>query len=202
MNHLVHLYLSDPTDGCRLGALMGDYVKGRLGDHYPPEILWGLQLHRKIDRFAESNPYFQRSKRRLDPALRHYRGILVDVAYDHFLAVHWLDFYESPLEQFAANIYRLLDQQQTLLPPALQEAVPRMVAADWLVACRQKQTIEKVLQRLAKRLSRPNSLGDGLTEIERHKSQLEGDFHGFIADACHFIERLSGRPGTTAQVRG
>lgn len=202
MNHLVHLFLSDPTDGCRLGALMGDYVKGRLDDHYPTEIRWGLQLHRKIDSFAETNPHFQRSKRRLDPALRHCRGILVDVAYDHFLAIHWSDFCESSLEQFADTIYRLLDQQQTLLPPALQEAAPRMVAADWLVACRQKQTIEKVLQRLARRLSRPNRLGDGLTEIEHHRSQLEGDFHGFIADARRFIERLSGRPGTTVRVRG
>lgn len=190
MNHLVHLFLSDPTDGCRLGALMGDYVKGRLDRQYPAEIRWGLQLHRKVDRFAETNPHFQRSKQRLDPALRHCRGILVDVAYDHFLAIHWGDFAESSLEQFAAVIYRLLDEQQDQLPPALQKDAPRMVAADWLVACRQKQTIAKVLQRLSGRLSRANGLGDGLAEIERHYRQLESDFRGFLFDACHFIDRL------------
>jgi len=202
LNHLVHLYLSDPTDGCRLGALMGDYVKGRLDDQYPADILWGLQLHRKIDRFAETNYHFQRSKRRLDPTLRHCRSILVDVAYDHLLAVHWTDFTESSLEQFAATIYRLLDKHQALLPPALQKAAPRMVAADWLVACRQKQMIEKVLQRLAGRLSRPNGLGEGLAEIERHMPQLESDFRSFIADAHPFIERLSGRPGKASRARG
>lgn len=190
MNHLVHLFLSDPTDGCRLGALMGDYVKGRLDQRYSAEIRWGLQLHRKIDRFAETNSHFQRSKQRLDPALRHYRGILVDVAYDHFLAVHWTDFAELSLEQFAAAIYRLLDEQQAQLPPALQKDAPRMVAADWLVACRQKHTIEKVLQRLAKRLTRRNQLGEGLMEIERHYQQLATDFRGFLVDARHFIDRL------------
>lgn len=201
MNHLAHLFLSDPTEGCRLGALMGDYIKGRLDGRYPAEIRWGLLLHRKLDRFAEINSHFQRSKRRLDPALRHCRGILVDVAYDHLLALHWTEFSTDPLEEFAATIYRLLEKQHSLLPPALQEAAPRMVAADWLVACREKETVAKVLKRLAKRLSRPNGLGDGLTEIERHLPQLEGDFRGFIADAHSFIERLSDRPGTAAQVR-
>ncbi|APG28749.1 hypothetical protein A7E78_13455 [Syntrophotalea acetylenivorans] len=191
MNHLVHLYLSDPTDGCLLGALMGDYVKGRLDDHYPTEIRWGLQLHRKVDRFAETNPHFQRSKRRLDPTLRHCRGILVDVAYDHFLAVHWSDFSDSPLERFAANIYHLLTENHALLPPDLQQAAPRMVAADWLVAARQLKTVDKVLQRLAGRLSRSNNLNSGLIEIKRHYPQLETDFRYFLHDACGYVETLA-----------
>ena len=191
MNHLVHLFLSDPTDGCRLGALMGDYVKGRLDQQYSPEIRWGLQLHRKIDRFAETNPHFQRSKRRLDPALRHCRGILVDVAYDHFLAVHWSDFAESPLEQFSTDICRLLTEHHALLPPALQQVAPRMIAADWLVAARHLHTIDKVLQRLAGRLSRNNSLGSGLIELERHYPQLEADFRHFLHDACGYVKTLS-----------
>ena len=202
MNHLVHLFLSDPTEGCRLGALMGDYVKGRLDESYPAEIHWGLQLHRKIDRFAETNSHFQRSKRRFDPALRHCRGILVDVAYDHLLALHWTDFSATLLEEFAADIYRLLEKQHNLLPPALQDAAPRMVAADWLVACRCKETVERVLRRLSGRLSRANGLGGGLTEIERHLPQLESDFRGFIADAQSYIEQLSGRPDTAARGRG
>lgn len=180
---------------------MGDYVKGRLDDQYPADIRWGLQLHRKIDRFAETNPHFQRSKRRFNPTLRHYRGILVDVAYDHLLALHWIDFSSTPLEEFAARIYRLLEKEHALLPSSLQDAAPRMTAADWLVACRQKETVERVLRRLAGRLSRTNGLGDGLTEIERNLPQLENDFRGFIADAHSFVEQLSDRPDTAAQAR-
>ncbi len=169
---------------------MGDYVKGRLDDRYSGEIRWGLQLHRKIDRFAETNPHFQRSKRRLDPALRHCRGILVDVAYDHFLAVHWADFTDSPLKQFAANIYRLLEEHHSLLPPALLQAAPRMIAADWLVSARHLDTVDKVLQRLAGRLSRSNNLGSGLIELERHYPQLEADFRQFLHDACGYTKAL------------
>lgn len=190
MNHLVHLFLADPTDGCRLGSLMGDYVKGRLDQRYPPEIRWGLLQHRKIDRFAETNPHFQRSKRRLDPALRHCRGILVDVAYDHFLAINWASFANTSLETFAAAIYRLLEEQHALLPPALQQAAPRMLAADWLVACRRRETLDKVLRRLAGRLTRCNGLGDGLAEIERHYRQLEADCCAFLHDARAFIGDL------------
>ncbi len=190
MNHLVHLFLSDPTDGCLLGALMGDYVKGRLDDQYPAEIRWGLQLHRKIDRFAETNPHFQRSKRRLDPSLRHCRGILVDVVYDHFMAIHWSDFADSPLEKFSANICRLLTKHHDLLPAALQKVAPRMIAADWLVAGRHLDTIDKVLQRLSGRLSRRNNLGSGLIELKRNYPQLEADFRHFLHDACGYIKSL------------
>ncbi len=187
MNHLVHLYLADPTDGCRLGALMGDYVKGRLGNRYAGEILRGLQQHRNIDRFAETNRYFQRSKRRFDPTLRHYRGILVDVAYDHLLALRWSEFVEVSLAEFATSIYRLLERHHRLLPPALQQAAPRMIAADWLVSCREKETVSKVLQRLAGRLSRDNRLAEGLQEIETHYRQLETDCRCFLQEALNHL---------------
>ena len=46
---LVHLYLSDPDPLCRIGNLMGDFVKGQLceGDWHP-QILRGLRQHRAV----------------------------------------------------------------------------------------------------------------------------------------------------------
>ncbi len=189
MNHLAHLFLSEPTDGGYLGALMGDYVKGRLDGRFPKALRRGLLLHRKIDRFAETNRHFLRSKRRFHPALRHGRGILVDVAYDHLLAYHWSDFLPVPLETFAASIYRLLERYHELLPPTLQQAAPRMVAADWLVACRKKETIARILQRLEKRLEQRIPLSIGLNQIEGCHRQLASDCRLFLNDAKAFVSR-------------
>jgi acyl carrier protein phosphodiesterase len=197
MNHLVHLFLSDPTPDCRLGALMGDYIKGPLENRFPPEILWGLEQHRLLDRFAESNPWFRRSKRRLCPSFRHCRGIMVDVVYDHFLAKNWQAYSEIRLETFAKDIYRMLEERLFDLPPALQKAVPRMVAADWLVACKETKILDGVLKRIAGRLSQPNLLADGLEELLRNYRELEGDFAAFMADAEDFTTDLRrGRAGT------
>jgi acyl carrier protein phosphodiesterase len=190
MNHLAHLFLSDPTPGCRLGALMGDYVKGRLDESYPPEIRWGLQQHRLLDRFAETNHHFRRSRQRLCPTFRHCRGIMVDVVYDHFLARNWQAYSSTRLEIFAASIYRLLEERRSILPPALQKTVPRMVAADWLVACRETGALDAVLHRLAARISRPTPLENGLEELLRHYRDLEKDFSRFMIEATDFVAGL------------
>ncbi|MEE8298384.1 MAG: DUF479 domain-containing protein, partial [Thermodesulfobacteriota bacterium] len=34
MNYLAHLYLAEDSDESLLGNLLGDFVKGRLGDNY------------------------------------------------------------------------------------------------------------------------------------------------------------------------
>lgn len=190
MNHLAHLFLSDPTPGGRLGALMGDYVKGRLDESYPPEIRRGLQQHRLLDRFAESNRHFRRSRQRLCPTFRHCRGIMVDVVYDHFLARNWQDYSSMRLESFAASIYQLLEERRSTLPPALQKAAPRMVAADWLVACRETGTLDGVLRRLAARISRPTPLEQGLEELLRNYHDLENDFSRFMIEAADFVAGL------------
>ncbi|MEZ4484057.1 MAG: ACP phosphodiesterase [Syntrophotaleaceae bacterium] len=92
-----------------------------------------------------------------------------------------------PLEQFAAAIYRLLESRHAQLPPALQQAAPRMVAADWLVAACHLDTVDKVLQIFRQAACR-NRLGNGLVEIKRNYPQLEADFRYFLHDACAILK--------------
>ena len=90
MNYLVHLYLSDDEPLVRLGNLMGDFVKGRLeGLDYPPGIMKGLRQHRFLDSYSHRSPAVGKSKERIDPRFGYFRGILIDVFYDHFLARNW-----------------------------------------------------------------------------------------------------------------
>lgn len=183
----MHLYLVDPFPEARLGALFGDYVKGPLDQRLPAGVRHGIRHHRRLDSFAETAAAFRRSKKRLDPALRHCRGILVDIAYDHFLATHWENYHHQPLEQFAAAIYDLLKTNRAILPRRLQENLPRMLAADWLVALRDLDHVATILQRLASRLSRPNLLGHGRSELQRHRHGLEADFAAFMAEVRQFF---------------
>lgn len=190
MNYLVHLYLSDPTAGCRLGNLMGDFVKGRLDDTWPPEITRGIEQHRRVDTFAHRNEAFRRSKARLDDAYGHCKGVLVDIFYDHFLARNWHRHSAIPLEEFAQNIYRLLEEHFAMLPPGLQQVAPRMIAHNWLVSYREAETIGRVLERIAARLKRPTPIGRGIEQLHRHYAGLEADCDRFLADAKEFMRDL------------
>lgn len=187
MNHLVHLFLSDPEPLCRLGNLAGDYVKGPLDDRWHPALRRGLRQHRQVDLFAQRSPAFRRSRQRLDPALGHYRGILVDVFWDHLLARNWPCHARRPLADFAREIYRDIETHCDLLPSAFRQAAPAMIARDWLTAGADPASVPRILNRLAARLSRPVDLAAGARELDRHEEALQRDCTAFLDAACrHF----------------
>jgi acyl carrier protein phosphodiesterase len=190
MNYLAHLFLSDPTPQCLLGNLMGDFVKGHLDNAYSPEIRRGIELHRKVDTFAQTNKEVRRSKSRFDQTYRHHKGILVDVFYDHFLAKNWDRYSAIPLADFARQVYQALEDYYTLLPEELRRIAPRMIAKNWLECYRDVRTIEIVLQRISERLTRPNRLGEGITELKNNYAELEDDFTSFLPAAVAYVQRL------------
>ena len=189
VNYLVHLYLSDPGDDCRLGNYMADFVKGPLPAHYPDELRRGLWQHRRIDAFAQDSPACRRSRKRIAPHFGHYRGILVDVFYDHLLARDWTRFHHQPLEVFAAEIRTLLRCNLHRLPRNLQPATLRMVQADWLLGYRDPGTIGRVLERLSRRVPRVNPLAAGLPELLRERDALAADCAEFLTEAKAHLAR-------------
>ena len=190
MNYLVHLYLSDAEPGCLVGTLMGDFVKGQIDHRIPKAFRKGLWLHRQVDVFAHGNPHFLQSKRRIDDSFRYFKPVLVDIFYDHFLARDWSLYSPVPLEKFASDIYRLLEKNFSILPAGLQEVAPRMIRHNWLVSYSEEDIIERVFERLARRLSRPNPLANGGDELRRNYEGLRGDFQEFLTEAGDFIAGL------------
>lgn len=191
MNYLAHLYLSDPDPLCRLGNMMGDFVKGRLEQHaLPPRILKGLRQHRAVDRLAVSHPAVRRSRTRLDSRFGHTRGILVDIFYDHLLAQNWHQWTRGSLPDFTNEIYRLLQRNENLLPNAFRMVARRMIEHDWLSAYRKPETIRLVLARMAPRLTRPNLLAQGYTELARCGKEMQTDCRTFLHAARNMLDRL------------
>ncbi|NIQ94217.1 MAG: DUF479 domain-containing protein [Desulfuromonadales bacterium] len=190
MNYLVHLYLAEPSDGSLLGNLMGDFVKGPLDNRFPPDLAAGIAMHRHIDSFAQTDTVFRVSKNRLDPGLSYFRGILVDIFYDHILARHWSRFSSTPLETFAERVYALLQSHHAVLPEGLRQVAPRMIRGNWLVSYRDEATIRTVLRRISQRLSRPNPLPQGFGEWQRHGDDLTRDFAEFLPRAQESARRF------------
>lgn len=192
MNYLVHLYLAGPDAELRLGGLMGDFVKGPLDQRYPPGIVAGLRLHRRIDALAAVSPHCRASRQRLHPRFGHTRAVLVDIFYDHFLAMHWHDYHPQRLAEYAADTYRLLAAHRDLLPAGLARIALRMAEHDWLTSYRERASVEIALTRIAARLSRPTALGEGAVELDRCGAELFEDFRGFMAEAQELAAAYTG----------
>ena len=187
MNYLVHSYLADPEPLCRLGNLVGDFVKGSLDGIHPAALQRGLRQHRQVDVFAQEHPAFRRSRERIDSRFGLCRGILVDVFYDHFLARNWHDHSPLALGDYAAGIYRDIEAYLPALPEDFQRVAPRMIDHDWLSSYRRPESVGRALERLDQRLRRPRDLGSGLVEMERHAAGLAADCEEFLADAIRHL---------------
>jgi acyl carrier protein phosphodiesterase len=188
MNYLVHLYLSDPDPLCRLGNLMGDFVKGRLdSSDYPARLVDGLRQHRAVDSLALRHEAVRRSKMRLNDRFGHTKGILIDIFYDHFLSRNWETWVQGSLKAFAAEAYNLLRCHRNLLPDAFRPVAGRLIRHDWLTAYREPRTVRFVLERMAGRLSRPNPLAQGHLELERCGGAMQTDCRDFLADAVNIL---------------
>lgn len=185
MNYLFHLYLSGDDPDILTGNFMGDFVKGRLDDSYPPLLRRGIELHRRIDSFAQSQPQFTRSRLRLSREFGLYRGILVDLFYDHFLSVTWSDWSAEPLTDYLHRVRRIVEGNSSCLPERLQGLLP-VIFDDMIPSYREAEGVGRALARMSKRVKRQNPLAGGGMELTRHYEGLHEDFLGFLPAARAF----------------
>lgn len=193
MNFLFHLYLSGDDEELLVGNFMGDFVKGPLSHDYPPQVRQGLLLHRQIDVFAQQNVHFQCSRLRIDPEYGHYRGVLVDLFYDHFLAKEWKEWSPADFSDYLRQTHRTIDRYRAIMSPELQSLTP-IIFNELLPSYRQIAGTEAALRRMARRIRRPNPLGAGGLELSRHYQELQQDFALFTPAAQNFVSTFRADP--------
>lgn len=178
MNYLAHLHLGGDQPEQLLGSLYGDFVKGPLEGRFSLPLEQAIRLHRHIDTFTDSHPLVLASLARFPAARRRFAGIILDVFFDHCLALHWHDYAKQPLPQFTARVYQVLDKEPAL-PGRLAQIAPLMAAGDWLGSYREFAVLEQVFRGIARRLSRPEGMAGAMAEVEALYPLLLEDFRQF-----------------------
>jgi len=197
MNYLAHVYLAGDEESDRLGGLLGDFVKGHLPCGLPNDLAAGVALHRRIDSYADSHPAFQRSRARVSAARRRYAGVMVDMFYDHLLAVHWHAYSSQGLSQYTQGVYDMLDAHAAILPERLGQVRIWMRKDDWLCSYRTLDGTGSAIDRIAKhRLSRPGTLPGAIEELVSDYQGFTMDFLEFMSDAIAMtaLERARRQP--------
>jgi acyl carrier protein phosphodiesterase len=179
------MFLSGDDPELLVGNFMGDFVKGPLGDAYPSRIRQGLMLHRKIDSFAQKDTDFQSSRLRLSASYGLYRGVLVDLFYDHFLATEWNVWSDKEFPDYLSWARNCIELHQSGMPQKLQGLFP-VIFDELLPSYRSIAGIGSALTRMSKRITRPNSLSGGEAELIRHYGELKVDFASFTRKAQQF----------------
>ncbi|WP_129125692.1 acyl carrier protein phosphodiesterase [Geomonas oryzae] len=187
MNYLFHLYLSGDDPDILTGNFMGDFVKGRLTDAYPDKLRRGIELHRRIDSFAQNHESFTASRKRLGADFGLYRGIMVDIFYDHFLAVGWRQLSTEALPDYLKRVRASVEARRNQLPERLKGLVP-VIFEEMIPSYLDTEGVADALRRMSRRVPRANPLASGGQELTRHYRFLQEDFHAFLPDIRRFAE--------------
>ncbi len=173
MNFLAHLLLADGDDGLRLGAILGDFVRGSVDDsQLPVPVQRGIQLHRFIDQYMDGLPELVELRQQFNPPFRRYAGIIIDVAFDHELAKRWRQYSAVSLQQFDKDMRSVLAEYDRILPEELKGFMRYADRRGLFAAYLDKDEILFSLTGLGRRLSRTNPLH----EVDKIWDEYEADF--------------------------
>lgn len=186
MNFLAHLYLSGEDDSLAIGNFIGDFVKGAALEQYNDSIRSGIILHRAIDQFTDSHPVVLKSKDKLRKKYRHYAGVILDIFFDHFLALRWDKFHEETLRNYVDEKYTLLTNNKAILPLRTQQMLPYMIKSDWLYNYQYFEGIQQVMNGMARRTTFHSKMEESVTELKLHHASFEADFMSFFPDLQAF----------------
>jgi len=159
MNFLAHLCLANGDSGLMLGGLIGDFVRGRRALRaYPEPIRQGIVLHRYIDKCTDRSPVVKNLRSQFPREFRRYAGIIIDIAFDHELALNWWRYMPGSLERFDVEIRDLLRGNAEWVPEKLESFMQYAERHGLFSAYRDEGVVFKALAGVGKRLSRPNPL--------------------------------------------
>lgn len=189
MNHLAHLFLARPDPESLIGNLAGDFVKGPLGDRFPPAIREGIAQHRRIDAFTDAHPSVAAFRRVLIPDHGHYARVIADMFFDHFLAARFHELGGEPLEAFLGRTFAMIDSRIDELPGLLRVVYPRMRDEQWLLAYREPEGIGYALSGISRRMKRRPPLAEATRHLIESRVELERRFDEFFPDVVRFAAR-------------
>ena len=186
MNFLAHIYLSFDHPGISIGNFMADGLKRQRLEHFPTDFQKGVMLHRAIDEFTDQHPIFKISCKRIFKVHGHYSRVIVDIFYDHFLAVKWANYHSLPLEVFAQDFYTLLDNYFEELPLKTQHLFPYMKKQNWLVAYKKIEGIDQILKGMQRRTKFSAKLDEASKDLIMYYTDFENDFDTFFKELIIF----------------
>lgn len=196
MNYLAHAYLSFEEPGILVGNMISDFVKGKKKFDYPDKIQQGIALHREIDRFTDIHSATKAAKHIFNEAYGLYSGAIMDVVYDHFLALDKNEFTDEGLKKFTINTYETLDGFTEFFPEKFGMMYPYMKMHNWLYNYKYPQGIQKSLAGLVRRAKYIEESDTAYLLFTTHYEDLKKLYELFFPElkamTQHFLKQFPG----------
>ncbi len=180
MNLLAHALLANGDPDRIVGQLCGDFVRGSHLDAFPAAIQAGIRCHRAVDSYTDKHPINLQARNLFEKPYRRFAGIVVDVAYDHFLANEWQRYHDAALASYTAGVSEALSARHDLLPEGLQRFSALLEAEDTLQRNLHRDHIELTLQRISQRRKSLAPLAGVAASLWANEAALKQMFDHFF----------------------
>ncbi len=201
MNFLAHLCLASGDPDLMLGGLFGDFVRGRWALRaFPPPVRQGIILHRYIDRRTDHSSAVKKLRPKFPREFRRYSGIIIDLAFDHELALNWWRYMPQSLERFDVETRDLIRDNAEIVPEGLTRFMRYADRHGLFTAYRDEDVVLYALAGLGTRLSRSNPLhraGEIWPELRLEFRRSFREFFPLIqSDVADWCKRMSTTTGS------
>ncbi|GAB3650995.1 ACP phosphodiesterase [Echinicola sediminis] len=189
MNFLAHAYLSFDHPKVLLGNFIGDFVRGNLEEQFEPGIVAGILLHREIDHFTDTHPVVKEAQKLLKPKYNKYAWVITDVYFDYFLSKHWQDYDHRSIQDFAKEVYHIIEENEQLLPQNFLYMFHYMKKENWLVAYGTIAGMKASLTGISKHTSFDSKMETAHLFLKEHEKELKVYFDQFFPELVKFAKQ-------------
>ncbi|MFK7891564.1 MAG: ACP phosphodiesterase [Granulosicoccus sp.] len=192
MNFLAHSLLGFDNSELITGQFCGDFVRGSDLSAFPDDVQTGIRLHRFLDGFTDRHPIMRQQRKGIELVPRRLCGILLDVLFDHYLAVNWSKVSAATLAAHTERVQQALAENEACLPASLKRFIVYMRREDVLQSNQHLPFIALTLQRIASRSTALDPLVLSPVQLEPLADQLTTPFEQFYpelhAAALHYVK--------------
>ncbi len=129
---------------------------------------------------------------RLRPQYRKYAGVVVDIFYDHFLAINWEKYAKVSLDEFAEQMHTVLSEYYFEMPPKAKQLLPFLIQSKRLVTYQHFDGIEKTLKIMSIHTSLPDKTEFAMEVLYRKYNDFNEDFNTFFQEIIAQIKERFG----------
>ena len=167
---------------------------------YPSRVLSDKEALEQYHELCDENIAGLDAKKLVEEKKRRYMGIVLDIFYDHKLAQNWNMYSDISLFEFTQSAYRLLQDNNPLLPKVVNRfVVPHMIQEDWLVSYKEMQGFNQAIYRVSRMLSKGSLLLECISDVEENYSTFSAGFEEFFPQLIEYVQRqrINSTPATT-----
>lgn len=191
MHFLAHTYLSGDSPSLMVGNFIGEIKTITDPSVYEEDIRNGITLHNLIDGFTNNHPAVERSRKRLSPKFSKHADLIIDFYYDHFLAAAWSNYSNIPLDKFSINNYRILLENQSILPYKAKCLLPIMIKGNWFVKYKTVGGLHETIREMDIRSTKLTNIILASEDIIANYSSFKDDFDEFFPELIKYVNMVN-----------